>query len=45
MSNEFLEEIEFEDLIEDYILEMDIQSYSENTLKTYSSILDRKSVV
>ena len=39
MSNEFLEEIDFEDIIEDYILEMDIQSYSENTLKTYSSIL------
>lgn len=39
MSNEFLEEIEFEDQIEDYILEMDIQSYSENTLRTYSSIL------
>lgn len=39
MSNEYLDEIGFEDLIEDYILEMDIQSYSENTLKTYSSIL------
>ncbi|RAP45277.1 MAG: recombinase XerC [Methanosphaera sp. rholeuAM6] len=39
MSNEYLDEIGFEDLIEDYVLEMDIQSYSENTLKTYSSIL------
>lgn len=39
MSDNFLEEIEFEELIEDYILEMDIQSYSENTLKTYTSIL------
>lgn len=39
MSNEYLDEIGFDDLIEDYVLEMDIQSYSENTLKTYSSIL------
>lgn len=39
MSEEYLEEIEFKDQIEDYILEMDIQSYSTNTLKTYSSIL------
>ncbi len=39
MSNTFLEEMDFEDIIEDYILEMDIQSYSENTLKTYTSIL------
>lgn len=39
MSEGYLEEIEFEDQIEDYILEMDIQSYSSNTLKTYSSIL------
>ncbi|MBR0472863.1 MAG: tyrosine-type recombinase/integrase [Methanosphaera sp.] len=39
MSENYLEEIEFEEQIEDYILEMDIQSYSQNTLKTYSSIL------
>ena len=39
MTTEYLEEIGFEDLIEDYILEMDIQSYSSNTLKTYNSIL------
>jgi len=39
MSENFLEEIEFEEQMEDYILEMDIQSYSENTLKTYTSIL------
>ncbi|MBE6487515.1 MAG: recombinase XerC [Methanosphaera stadtmanae] len=39
MTNEYLEEIAFEETIEDYILEMDIQSYSSNTLKTYSSIL------
>lgn len=39
MTSEYLEEIAFEDLIEDYILEMDIQSYSSNTLKTYNSIL------
>ena len=40
MSLEYLEEIEFEDQIEDYILEMEIQSYSSNTLKTYRSILE-----
>jgi integrase/recombinase XerD len=34
-----LDEIEFEENIEDYILEMDIQSYSSNTLRTYKSIL------
>lgn len=39
MSEGYLDEIDFEDQIEDYILEMDIQSYSSNTLKTYSSIL------
>lgn len=39
MSTEYLEEIEFEDQVEDYLLEMDIQSYSSNTLKTYTSIL------
>ena len=39
MSEGYLDEVEFEDQIEDYILEMDIQSYSSNTLKTYSSIL------
>lgn len=39
MSENYLEEIEFEEQIEDYILEMDIQSYSANTLKTYTSIL------
>ena len=39
MSDGYLDEVEFEDQIEDYILEMDIQSYSSNTLKTYSSIL------
>ncbi|RAP51832.1 MAG: recombinase XerC [Methanosphaera sp. rholeuAM270] len=39
MSDNYLEEIEFEELIEDYILDMDLQSYSQNTLKTYSSIL------
>lgn len=39
MTSEYLEELEFEDLIEDYILELDIQSYSSNTLKTYKSIL------
>jgi len=35
-----LDEIDFEDNIEDYILEMDIQSYSSNTLRTYKSILN-----
>lgn len=39
MSENYLEEIEFEEQVEDYILEMDIQSYSSNTLKTYTSIL------
>lgn len=40
MTHEYLEEIYFQDNIEDYILEMDIQSYSSNTLKTYKSILN-----
>ena len=35
-----MDEIDFEDNIEDYILEMDIQSYSSNTLRTYKSILN-----
>ncbi|RAP49998.1 MAG: recombinase XerC [Methanosphaera sp. SHI613] len=39
MTQEYLDEIEFEENIEDYILEMDIQSYSSNTLRTYKSIL------
>ncbi|OED30596.1 site-specific tyrosine recombinase/integron integrase [Methanosphaera sp. WGK6] len=40
MTSEYLEEIEFEYQLEDYILELDIQSYSANTLKTYKSILN-----
>lgn len=40
MTEDYLEQIAFEDRIEDYILEMDIQSYSSNTLKTYNSILN-----
>ncbi|RAP47901.1 MAG: recombinase XerC [Methanosphaera sp. rholeuAM74] len=40
MSHEYLDDINFEDQIDDYILEMDIQSYSANTLKTYHSILN-----
>lgn len=40
MTSEYLEELELEDQIEDYILELDIQSYSTNTLKTYKSILN-----
>ncbi|RAP53239.1 MAG: recombinase XerC [Methanosphaera sp. rholeuAM130] len=40
MTQEYLDEIEFEENIEDYILEMDIQSYSSNTLRTYKSILN-----
>jgi integrase/recombinase XerD len=39
LTQEYLDEIEFEENIEDYILEMDIQSYSSNTLRTYKSIL------
>ncbi len=37
---DYLEELELEDKIEDYILELDIQSYSSNTLKTYQSIIN-----
>ena len=40
MTSDYLDEIYFEDQVEDYILEMDIQGYSSNTLKTYKSILD-----
>ncbi len=40
MVSTYLEELDFEDQIEDYILDMDIQSYSSNTLKTYKSILE-----
>lgn len=40
MTEDYLIDIEFEDKIEDYILEMDIQSYSANTLRTYKSILN-----
>lgn len=40
MTQEYLDEIDFEDNMEDYILEMDIQSYSSNTLRTYKSILN-----
>lgn len=40
MVSNYLEELDFEDQIDDYILDMDIQSYSSNTLKTYKSILE-----
>ena len=40
LTSDYLDEIYFEDQVEDYILEMDIQGYSSNTLKTYKSILD-----
>lgn len=40
LTQEYLDEIDFEENIEDYILEMDIQSYSSNTLRTYKSILN-----
>ncbi|AWX33169.1 recombinase XerC [Methanosphaera sp. BMS] len=40
LTQEYLDEIDFEESMEDYILEMDIQSYSSNTLKTYKSILN-----
>ncbi|MBE6494156.1 MAG: recombinase XerC [Methanosphaera stadtmanae] len=40
MTSNYLEELDFEDQIDDYILDMDIQSYSSNTLKTYKSILE-----
>lgn len=40
MAVDYLDEIDFEDQLEDYILEMDIQGYSSNTLKTYNSILN-----
>ncbi|MCD7781648.1 MAG: tyrosine-type recombinase/integrase [Methanosphaera sp.] len=39
MTSEYLEELDLEDVMEDYILELDIQSYSQNTLKTYQSII------
>lgn len=40
MVEDYLEQVDFEGQIEDYILEMDIQNYSSNTLKTYQSILN-----
>ena len=40
MTEDYLEKIEFKDKLDDYILEMDIQNYSQNTLKTYTSILN-----
>ncbi len=40
MTDSYLEQMDYEDLMEDYILEMDIRNYSENTLKTYRSILN-----
>lgn len=40
MTSDYLDEIDFEDNIDDYLLEMDIQGYSSNTLKTYHSILN-----
>ena len=40
MTEDYLEKVEFKDQLDDYILEMDIQNYSQNTLKTYTSILN-----
>ncbi len=37
---EYLDEIDLEEKVEDYVLELDIQSYSVNTLKTYQSIIN-----
>lgn len=39
MNNEEVQDLDFEDLMDDYIVDLDIQNYSSNTLKTYSSIL------
>ncbi|WP_304124159.1 site-specific tyrosine recombinase/integron integrase [Methanosphaera cuniculi] len=40
MDNIDIETLDFEDLIEDFLLDLDIQNYSENTLETYKAILN-----
>ena len=34
-----MEVFDFESMLEDYLIELEIRNYSENTVKTYSSII------
>ncbi|PAV06410.1 MULTISPECIES: site-specific tyrosine recombinase/integron integrase [Methanobacterium] len=39
MKNSILEDYDFPEMIEDYLIEMEIRNYSRNTIKTYKSIV------
>ncbi len=39
MKNSILEEYDFPEMIEDYLIELEIRNYSRNTIKTYKSIV------
>jgi len=39
MRNSILEEYDFPEMIEDYLIELEIRNYSRNTIKTYKSIV------